>query len=159
VAVNFSRFAAGTTNVNPAQRFVVPLDNYDFELFSILISQPGTLLAGGGVASAVGLTTNDFGITLYDAQGHQLSDLPQPVLWVSGSKPTASTQQKYQAVVPVPPLVYPAAGQIVFDITSFLCSTGIPQSYNIVFNGVWRVPCASDINTLANASQITAGRY
>jgi len=158
ITVNFARFASGT-NVNPPNRFVVPLDNYDFELFRILVSQPGTLLAGGGTASAVGLTTNDFGIMLYDAQGHQLSDLPQPVLWVSGSKPTAATQQKYQAVVPVPPLVYPAAGQIVFDVTSFLCSTSLPQVYDIAFQGVWRVPCTTDINTLRDASQITAGRY
>jgi len=161
ITVNFARFASGT-NVNPPQRFVVPLDNYDFELFQTLVSQPGTLLAGGGTASAVGLTTNDFGITLYDGQGshgHQLSDLPQPVLWVSGSKPTAATQQRYQAVVPVPPLVYPAAGQIVFDVTSFLCSTSLPQNYNIAFYGVWRVPCATSINTLKNASQITARGY
>lgn len=159
ITVNFSRFVAGTTNPNPPSRFVVPLDNYDFELFQINISQPGALLAGGGNSSAVGLTTNDFGITLYDGQGHQLSDLPQPALWVSGAKPTAATQQIYQAVVPVPPLVYPAAGQITFDVTSFLCSTSLPQVYDIAFVGVWRVPCTSDINTLGNASQITAGRY
>lgn len=158
VTVNFNHFASGT-NVNPPQRFVVPLDNYDFELFQINVSQPGTFLAGGkGNTSAVGLTTNDFAVMLYDAQGHQLSDLPQPVLWCSGSKPTAATQQKYQSVVPVPPLVYPAAGQIVFDITSLLCSNNQPQVYSIAFVGVWRVPCTTDINTLADASQITARR-
>lgn len=151
--INFARFASGT-NVNPPQRFTIGLDNYDFELFKVLVSQPGP-------TSAVGLTTNDFAVTLYDPQGHQLSDLPQPVLWLSGAKPTRATQQKYQAVVPVPPLVYPAAGQIVFDVTSFLCSTSLPQSYNISFQGVWRVPCVGDRNqtrTLTGAADLMVGR-
>lgn len=138
ITINFAHFVGVTTSVNPAQRFTVPLDNYDFELFNILVSQPGP-------GSAVGLTTNDFALTLYDAQKHQLSDLPQPVLMVSNSKPSAARQQKYQSVVPVPPLVYPAAGEIVFDVTSLLCSTSLPQSYNIAFQGVWRVPCVSPI--------------
>lgn len=136
ITINFAAYSGGTVR-NPPQRFTIGLDNYDFELFRVLVSQPGP-------TSAVGLTTNDFAVTLYDSQMHELSDLPMPVLMVSASKPTRATQQKYQAVVPVPPLVYPAGGQIVFDVTSLLCSTSLPQSYNIAFQGVWRVPCVTD---------------
>lgn len=133
--LNTAAFANGT-NPNPAQRFTIGLDNYDFELFRVLVSQPGP-------TSAVGLTTQDFGISLHDSNRHLLSDKPQPVLWVSSAKPSAAAPTKYQGVVPVPPLVYPAASQIVFDITSYLCSTSLPQSYNIAFQGVWRVPCTN----------------
>lgn len=151
LTVNFAHYASAT-NVNPPQRFIVPLDNYDFELFRVLVSQPGP-------TSAVGLTTNDFGVTLYDANGHALSDLPVPVLMMSSAKPTSHTRQKYRSVFPVPPLVYPAASQIVFDVTSFLCSTSLPQSYNIAFQGVWRVPCVSDRAMTKNPVAYQGGPY
>jgi hypothetical protein len=42
----------------------------------------------------------------------------------------------------VPSLVYPAGAAITFDITSLLCSASVPQTYNIDFEGIWRLPCS-----------------
>lgn len=136
LTVNWDYVAGG----NP-HRFTQGLDNYDFELFRVLISN---VTAGAGGGPGAGITTNDFGVTLYDSQGHQLSDLPLPAMMLSSSKPTPQTQQKYQSVVPVPSLVYPAASQIVFDVTSWLPGAlASPQTYNVAFQGVWRVPCVN----------------
>lgn len=131
LTIDWAAFATGTTPASP-RRFNQPVDNFDFELMRISISS---------TTGAAALTTQDFAITLYDPQGHALSNLPIPQTYINSAKPSASTQPTYQPCFPVPTVVYPAGSAIVFDIQSLLCGTSLPQSYNISFEGVWRLPC------------------
>lgn len=118
---------------NAPLRYTQVMDNYDFELCRITVS----------LANATGaLTTNDFAMTLYDANMHQTSSAPLMQTYFNAGKPTASTLATHRAVFPVPSLVYPAGAAITFDITSLLCSASVPQTYNIDFEGIWRLPCS-----------------
>jgi len=130
LSVSNPHFSAGT-DVNPPLRQYQAMDRYDFQLLSIEIAQPG---------STTPLTTNDFMITLYDSKNHQLSNLPLKAPWINFARNSPSAAPSHQAVWPTPPIVYPGGSTIIFDITSQLCSTSLPQSYNIVFNGLWRIP-------------------
>jgi hypothetical protein len=132
LTVDWAAFASGTTP-NPPHRFSQLMDNYDFELLRISIS---SLNATGALAS------EDFALTLYDPNMHQLSNLPLPQGFFNAAKPTASTQPPYQGCFPVPSIVYPAGSAITFDVTSLLCGSSLPQTYNISFEGVWRLPCS-----------------
>ncbi len=123
---------AASTDVTPAQRCVQELDNFDFELCQISISAED---ATGALAG------QEFAITLYDPNMHMLSSAPVPQGWINAGRPTARTQAPYQGLFPVPSVVYPAGGNIVFDVTSLLCVTDVPKTYNVSLLGMWRVPC------------------
>lgn len=126
------------------------LDSYDFELQRIAVTNAQTT---GATQSGQpgGLATNDFRIGLYDAQNHLTSgagvrntgaaDVNLNILSINAARPNATTWPAYQGCWPTPTLVYPAGGQIRFDITSLLCSTQLNQTYNILFDGIWRIPC------------------
>ena len=128
-----------TTNTSgvatPAARQVIPLDNYDFELLGISISASTTPGATGT------LQTNDFQVMLYDPNMHQLSNLPLNQGWINRGKPTPAAAPPYQSIFPVPSIVWPAGGNIVFDVTSMLCAADAPKTYNVSFEGIWRIPC------------------
>lgn len=131
LTVNWAHFGASGL-ANPPQRFNQQLDNFDFELLRISISQPG---ANGA------LTTPDFSMTLYDPNMHGFSSAPMLQGFYNAGRPTPATSSPYQATFPTPSQIYPAGGYITFDITSLLCSTSLPQSYEILFDGIWRYPC------------------
>ena len=131
LTINWAHFAANGS-VNPPQRFNQQMDNFDFELLRISISQPG----GTGA-----LTTPDFAMQLYDSNMHQFSSAPMLQGFFNAGRPTPATSSPYQATFPCPSQIYPAGGYITFDITSLLCSTSIPQAYEILFDGIWRYPC------------------
>jgi hypothetical protein len=131
LTINWPHFDA-SGRVEPAHRFNQQLDNFDFELLRVSISQPGSTSA---------LTTPDFMIQLYDPNMHQFSNGPMLQGFVNAGRPTAATSSPYQATFPTPSQIYPAGGYITFDITSLLCSTSVPQSYEILFDGIWRYPC------------------
>jgi hypothetical protein len=131
LTINWSHFTAGGI-VQPPQRFVQQMDNVDFELLGIRISQPG---------AAGALTTMDFNITLYDANNHAFSDAAVNQGYINSARVSASACSPYQSCFPTPTQLYPAGGAIVFDITSKLCISALPQSYEIDFDGLWRIPC------------------
>lgn len=132
-SLTISQAAFGTsTTPNPPQRVTQLMDNYDFELLRISIGQQG---------SAGTLQTQDFMVTLYDPNMHQLSNLPLPQGYFNAGKPTARTQPPYQGCFPVPSIVYPAGSAITIDVTSLLCGTNVPQTYDVSFEGIWRLPC------------------
>lgn len=131
LTISQAAFSSGTTP-NPPQRIIQQMDNYDFELLRISIGQSG---------STGTLLTQDFAVTLYDPNMHQLSNLPLPQGYINAGKPTPSTQPPYQGCFPVPSIVYPAGSAITIDVTSLLCGTSIPQTYDVSFEGVWRLPC------------------
>jgi hypothetical protein len=131
LTINWGHFnAAGV--VSPFQRFYQPMDNFDFELLGIRICQPG---------SSGALTTQDFSITVYDANMHQFSSAPMLQGFYNAARQTPAVCSPYQACFPTPSQVYPAGGSIAFDITANLCLSSLPQSYEIDFDGIWRYPC------------------
>ena len=125
-------FAAGTTSPNPPQRIVQVMDNYDFELLRIQVGQQG---------STGTLLTQDFAVTLYDRNMHQTSNNPLPQGFINAGQSSPSAKPPYQALWPVPSLVYPAGSSITLDITSLLCTPALPQTYDISLEGIWRLPC------------------
>ena len=131
LTVDWAAFASGTTAAQP-HRFAQFMDNYDFELLRVTIGQQG---------STGTLQTQDFSVTLYDPNMHQLSNLPLPQGYFNAGKPTPSTQPPYQGCFPVPSIVYPAGSAITMDVTSLLCGTSVPQTYDVSFEGIWRLPC------------------
>jgi hypothetical protein len=130
LTLNTAHYSSGTAT-NPPLRFFQNMDRYDFQLLSIEIAQSG---------QTAPLLTNDFQITLFDSKQHALSNLPLNQGWFNFARQSPSLAPPYQAVWPTPPIVYPGGSTIIFDITSMLCSTSLPQSYNIVFTGLWRIP-------------------
>ncbi len=135
LTINWNHFATGTTPQQP-HRFIQQMDNYDFELLRISVS---------ATAATGTLTTNDFMMTLYDPHMHQLSNLPLNQGFFNAGKPTPATQPPYQGCFPVPSIVYPAGSAITFDVTSMICSVPVAPApdltYNISFEGIWRLPC------------------
>jgi hypothetical protein len=117
------------------QRAIVPMDVFDFELLEIMISNAGDTTGAGALA------TNDFQVQLYDANLHQLSSLPLNQGYINSARASAINPPPYRGIMPVPSLVYPGGGNIVFDVTSMLCTNNIPKTYNVSFVGVWRKPC------------------
>jgi hypothetical protein len=131
LTIDWPHFAVGTMQ-SPLHRFQQDIHNCDFELLRMSVSLPGATGA---------LTTQDFALTLYDPFRHALSSAPVPQGYWNAGKPTPSTQGAYQGCFPVPSMVYPVGSSIVFDVQSLLCSTSIPQTYNLSFEGIWRMPC------------------
>lgn len=128
--------AAASTQQAPAQRFTIGMEQYDFELMRIKICP------ASGAAGA--LTTPDFQVVIYDANMHQLSDHPVNQSYVNAGKVAPNQAAPYQAVFPIPTLVYPQASNITLDVYSLLCNADarLPAGvkYSLMFEGVWRVP-------------------
>jgi len=131
-SVNFTiTVAAGSAPFRLSQL----IDNYDFELQRIAICYANT------IGNAGTLTTDDFLIQLYDSNMHGLSDLPLNQSYINNGRTSFHVPTNLQSIFPCPTIVFPAGSAITFDITSLLCSTSVPQSYNVIFEGIWRVPC------------------
>lgn len=133
LTINWNHFSSGTVEA-PPQTFQVVMDRYDFELQRLAISS----LTNGNTG---GLTTEDFRIMLYDSNLHQLSSLPLNQGFLNSARPTPATTHQYQPAF-APMMLYPVGSSIKFDITSMLCdAVDSPQTYNLFFEGQWRVPC------------------
>lgn len=131
-SINFTiTSAAGSAPVRQSQL----IDNYDFELQRISVCYANS---PGNTGT---LTTDDFLIQLYDSNMHGLSDLPLNQSYINNGRTSFHVPTSFQSIFPVPSIVFPAGAAITFDITSLLCSTSVPQSYNIIFEGIWRIPC------------------
>lgn len=137
LVINWPHFSAGTT-VAPPRRFFILMDRYDFELMRLSVTNN---TAGAQAGAPAALVTNDFQIMAYDANMRQFSSLPLNVQFVNSGRPTAATAPQYQPAL-APSVVYPVGSAITFDITSMLCNpVAAPQTYNIAFEGIWRMPC------------------
>lgn len=135
LTINWNHFDAGG-NIAPPRRFTVDMDRYDFELMRVSIS-----LTTAGSQATGALTTNDFQVMAYDANMHQLSNLPLNQFFINSGRPTPATAPTYQPAL-APTIVYPFGSTITIDVTSMLCNAvASPQTYNIAFEGVWRLPC------------------
>lgn len=107
--------------------FVQPINNYDVEVQRISI----TYSNGNPV------TTEDFLIQLYDPNQHQFFSQACLMGFINNAQ---SQWRIRRSVFPVPTVVYPVGSAIRFDITSLLCGLGGNQSYQIVFDGIQRLP-------------------
>jgi len=107
--------------------FYLPTNNYDVELERISITYQ----------SGAPLTTEDFLIQLYDPNSHAFFSIPILSGFINNAQAGWRTRR---SIFPVPSVVYPVGSQIRFDITSLLCTLGGAQSYQIVFDGIQRLP-------------------
>lgn len=131
LTIDWAHFSSANV-VAPARRFIQQMENFDFELLSVSISQPGDEGA---------VTTEDFQIQIFDANLHQFFTQPINQSYINAARTSPSVAPPYQACWPTPSQIYPRGGAITFDIVSMLCSASLPQSYNIAFQGIWRYPC------------------
>lgn len=124
------RVAPAETIVANGRRFSVPVEDYDFALAYITLTQQ-LIGAGGAVAPA----DHSIKLMLYDAEGNQLSNAPVCDFFLGAGS------RNYNSMFPIPPLVYPAGSQILFDIHSLLAAASLPCALQMVFHGVRRLPC------------------
>ena len=130
LTVSWAHFDA-TGAVASVRQFYQTVENYDFELLAIRVSQPSALFP---------LATPDFSITLYDAHKQATSNQPVPIWYLNSARATPQTTSPYRVSFPCPPLIYPVNSQILFDVQSNLCAASVPQNYSIDFIGAWRLP-------------------
>lgn len=135
LTINWNHFSSGTI-VAPPQTFYVTMDRYDFELQRIAITKTTSGSQGTG-----GLLTEDFQVMLYDSNHHQYSNLALNQGFINSARQSPALTHPYQPAL-APTLVYPVGSAIKFDVVSMLCNAvASPQTYNIFFEGQWRVPC------------------
>jgi hypothetical protein len=121
--------------LQPSVQFIIPVTEYDFELRRVELELQSSN------------QTSQFKILLYNQDRRQVANLP--VLSnlfchinssvQGGGEPFAG---KELAFFPSPPLLYRVNSVIRFDIFSLLVSpTALPQTFQLLFNGVRRIPC------------------
>lgn len=124
---NSSGSAAGIIDI--PRTFVVEVQDYDFQLHCIKISDSTTGLA---------LTPDLFSIQLFDATAKRaLFGSPVNQSYINNTRNAFSNP-----VFPVPPLLYPVWTQIRVDITSLVCNEDVSSPYHlqIEFQGLQRIP-------------------
>jgi hypothetical protein len=134
IVVNWSgRLAPGETIIAPGQQFNVPVQDYDFALYHIALTEQ--LVGLAPPFNAIQPCNQSIKLMLYDANREQLMSAPVCDFFLgTGSR-------NYNSLFPVPPLVYPAGSQILFDIHSLLRITTLPCNLQITFFGTRRIPC------------------
>jgi hypothetical protein len=120
---------------SPVQ-YTLPITEYDFELRRVELSLQESH------------QNSQFKITLYNQDWRQVSNLPvlsnlfchlNPTVQ-TGGQPFASNGEL--SFWPAPPLLYKVNSVIRFDIYSLLVSpTVLPQTFQLLFDGVRRIPC------------------
>lgn len=115
------------SGANPV-RLVMPVNNFDFELMRVSVCR----------SDGTAVSTPDFGLFLYDPNVHAFSNLPLNVDFVNNAFARFPSQK---SVFPVPSVLYPTGSQIILDIYSYLCEDGGAQDYQILFDGLQRLPC------------------
>lgn len=111
------------------RRFVIPVQDYDFELHFI---------SALNVTTGARFTLPDpFQMTLYDSSKRALSNLPVNLSYFDYNR-----SEYGNIAFPCPPLVYPVWTQITVDIWSLICNTdpSLPYSIELTFGGVNRIP-------------------
>lgn len=121
--------------IQPPVQQIIPVTEYDFELRRVELSLQSNN------------QTSQFKILLYNQDWRQVSNLPVLSNLFCHINPTTQTggepfQGKELSFFPSPPLLYRVNSVIRFDIFSLLASpTVLPQTFQLLFNGVRRIPC------------------
>ena len=127
--VNWSgRLFPGETVIAGGRQFSTPVQDYDFELHYITMTQQRF---GGAVLPC----NQSIKLMLYDADGNQLMSAPVCDFFLGAGS------INYNSLFPVPPLVYPAGSQILYDIHSLLANASVPMALELAFCGARRMPC------------------
>lgn len=122
------RLFPGETVMDGGRQFNVPVDDFDFVLHHITMTQQLPL-------ETLQPCDQTIKLMLYDVDRNQLMSAPVCDFFLN------SGALNYNSLFPVPPLLYPAGSQILFDIHSLLANASLPCPLQIVFNGVRRLPC------------------
>lgn len=125
------RLAAAYQVLDTYRRFILPINDNDFELYRINITQQ--LTGSTAVTDAFGAVK----VMLYDSVKNQLSTNPVMDWFLN------STCRDYTSVWPCPPILYPAGSEIQLDVYSLLIPAQVPAIITFNFEGMWRVPCGS----------------
>jgi hypothetical protein len=131
IVVNWSgKLFPGETVVANGRQYNVDVQDYDFVLHHIALT--AQLVGGQG---AIQPCDHAVKLMLYDVDGNQLMSAPVCDFFLG------SGSLNYNSLFPVPPLVYPAGGHILFDIHSLLANASLPCNLEITFFGTRRIPC------------------
>jgi hypothetical protein len=122
------RAPAAFQQLTVGQTFVVPVQDYDFELFKM------SFLIQVAQAPVPVPSVDKVKMTLYDVEGRQMMSAPVVDELLN------DISVNYNSVYPVPPVLYPVGSQIKFDIWSLLIDTEIPATLEVNFHGKWRLP-------------------
>lgn len=129
VTVDWSgRVSPAFVAAEPARRFQLEIKDYDFELFRVGLSEKRT-----GQPLQDSFTMVKF--MLFDPSRNQLMNRPVADFFLS------DIVRDFHSVFPVPPMLYPAGTQIMFEITSLLIPAQLPLTLTVTFMGIWRMPC------------------
>jgi hypothetical protein len=122
------RILPGMTVVDNGRRFSVPVQDDDFALHYVAMTQQ----RNGGTRQPCHQSVK---IMLYNSDGDQLMSAPVCDFFLNAGG------RNYNSLFPVPPLVYPAGSQILYDVYSLLDSTMVPCNLEMAFCGARRIPC------------------
>ncbi|KKM77154.1 hypothetical protein LCGC14_1372880, partial [marine sediment metagenome] len=120
------------------RKFVVPINDHDFELqrISVVVSD-----GAGGTTVVNNIDSPSFRMVLYDYDQRTLMNEPVNIAALNQSM---TGNSRLFPEFPVPPIVYPAGSQIMYDITSMLDDPGgggapTAVDFSVMFQGVRRI--------------------
>lgn len=133
------RLLPALTVVAPGRQFSVPVQDYDFVLYFVTLTEQ-RWNQPLGVPGAIQPSNQSVKLMLYDADGNQIMSAPVCDFFLNAGA------MNYSSLFPAPPLLYPAGSQILFDVHSLLPDGGfagqtVPCNLEIAFCGVRRMPC------------------
>lgn len=133
IVVNWSgRTFPGELIIADGRRFSTPVQDYDFVLYYITLTEQ---LLGAQLPGTVQPADHSVKLMLYNVEGDQLMSAPVCDFFLGAGS------RNYNSLFPIPPLVYPAGSQILYDVHSLLANASLPCNLELVFTGVRRIPC------------------
>lgn len=131
IMVNWSgRLFPGETVLAGPRQFNVQVQDYDFVLYYITLTE-----ARLGGAGTIQPSNQSVKLMLYDANREQLMSAPVCDFFLGANA------FNYNSLFPVPPVLYPAGSQILYDVTSLMANASLPCPLEIAFHGSRRMPC------------------
>ncbi len=113
---------------NPYVQNLIPVNDFDFELRRIELALQSPQ------------QTSQFKMTLYNSDWRQCSNLPVLSNLLCHTDPQQNSGEL--SFWPSPPVLYRTNSVIRFDTYSLLVSpTALPQTFQLTFRGVRRIPC------------------
>lgn len=134
--LTINRYASTGGVLNQPQRIMIPITQYDFELRRIELA-----LQSQG-------QTSQFKMLLYNQDKRQVASQPvlsnllchlNPVVQTGGEPYSSAGELGFW---PCPPMPYRVDSVLQFDVHSLLVSpTVLPQTFQLLFDGVRKIPC------------------
>jgi hypothetical protein len=123
------------------RRYVQSIENFDFSLHAISIV---TLAGGSGEVPDPGVWAvvdpGQFSFYLYNKNSERLSIDPVDAATYAFNRRKFAVSTG-GGVFPCPPVLYPVGSQIMIDVYSNTLAASLPLQVQMVFHGVWRLPC------------------